>query len=237
MRAIRKTGNGTYDLQQAHEHPPATGRDAETRWKRFRRHKPALMEKLLCEQYRLCAYSEIQAEPEEFGYHIEHIKPKSRFPAETFLYGNLVASALADSDLKTLPAGEVFGGHAKLGEYDSAMFVSCLDPDCPRFFAYLSDGRVEPAFGLASADRDRALYTRDLLNLNSPFLVNRRRRWWDELDKLLQQHIDEDQSVYDLAAIDLLPTNGRLSPFFTMTRQFFGRIAEQVLQDGAPDLL
>lgn len=236
MRAIRKNGNGTYELQKAHENPPPTGQNADARWRRFRRHKPALMEQLLCEQYGLCAYSEMRADLEGLDYHIEHIKPKSRFPAETFLFGNLVASALADSDLKTLPAAEVFGGHAKLSTYDSTLLVSCLDPDCSRFFAYLSDGRVEPAFGLDSADRNRALYTRDLLNLNSPFLVNRRRRWWEELDNLLQQHIDKDQSVYDLAAIDLLPTSGQLSPFFTLTRQLFNGVAEQVLRDGAPEL-
>ncbi|WP_295389194.1 retron system putative HNH endonuclease [uncultured Thiodictyon sp.] len=236
MRAIRKRGQGTHDLQVADARPPTTPHDAKTRWSSFG-HKAELQKCLLSEQYMLCAYSEIRADQQGFGYHIEHVKPKSQFPADTFLYSNLVASALSSDDLKSLLDKEVFGGHAKHNEYDSQRFVSCLDPECSRFFAYLSDGRVEPANGLSVDDYDRALYTRDLLNLNSPFLVNRRRRWWDELDALLQQHLDEDQSLYHLAAVDLLPINGQLSQFFTTTRQFFGPVAEQVLQDGAPELL
>lgn len=236
MRPIKKHGYGTYHLQAANNNPPTTPHDAQTRWKSFG-HKAELEQWLLTEQYRLCAYSEIRADCEGFGYHIEHVRPKSRFPADTFLYANLVASALSDSDLHQLITADVFGGHAKLRDYDARLFVSCLDPDCSRFFAYLSDGRVEPANGLDPADEDRARYTRDLLSLNSPLLVNRRRRWWDELDTLLQQHLDNGQSVYHLAAVDLLPTNGCLSQFFSTTRQFFGPVAEQVLRDGAPELL
>ncbi|WP_295578560.1 retron system putative HNH endonuclease [uncultured Lamprocystis sp.] len=236
MKPIKKLGQGTYDLNKANEKPPVTPHDAETRWSSFG-HKPKLKNWLLSEQYMLCAYSEIRSDREGMDYHIEHVRPKCQFPADTFLYANLVVSALSNVDLQALRTEEVFGGHAKGSDYDGQLFLSCLDPDCSRFFAYFSDGRVEPANGLDPADQDKARYTRDLLNLNSPFLVNRRRRWWDELDRLLQQHLDDDQSVYHLAAVDLLPTNGRLSQFFSMTRQFFGPVAEQVLKDGAPELL
>lgn len=236
MRTIVKHGQGTYHLQKAHEAPPNTAHDAETRWSSFG-HKAALRERLLDEQLMLCAYSEIRADIEGIEYHIEHIRPKSKFPQDTFSYGNLVASALSDQDLKGLVVAEVFGGHAKGNDYDPELFVSCLSAGSSRFFAYLSDGRVEPAAGLSAEERDKAIYTRDLLNLNSPFLVNRRRRWWDELDALLTEHLDDNQSVYHLAAVDLLPTNGRLSQFFTTTRQFYGSLAEHVLSDGAPELL
>jgi uncharacterized protein (TIGR02646 family) len=236
MRSIRKQGHGTYHLQQAHVHPPMTAHDAETRWSSFG-YKADVQDGLLNEQLMLCAYSEVRADLVGIGYHIEHIRPKSQFPQETFRHDNLVASALSDKALHTITAAEVFGGHAKKGVYDAQRFISCLEPDCSRFFAYLSNGRVEPASGLSPLDRDRAVYTRDLLNLNSPFLVNLRRRWWDELDSLLQEHLDDNQSVYHLAAVDLWPTNGRLSQFFTATRQFFGPLSEKVLQDGAPELL
>jgi uncharacterized protein (TIGR02646 family) len=236
MRPIHKQGYGTYHLQQAHQHPPMTAHDARTRWSSFG-YKADIKESLLDEQLMLCAYSEIRADLVGIGYHIEHIRPKSQFPQETFHYDNLVASALADQDLHRIIAADVFGGHAKIGSYDAQLFISCLETDCSRFFAYLSDGRVEPAAGLSPDDRDRAVYTRDLLNLNSPFLVNLRRRWWDELDSLLQEHLSDNQSVYHLAAVDLLPVNGRLSQFFTATRQFFGSLSEEVLQDGAPELL
>ncbi len=236
MRPIKKQGERICYLSKANERPPTTASDAKRRWSSFR-HKREIKDLLLCEQFRLCAYSEIRSDREGMDYHIEHVRPKSQFPADTFLYANLVVSALSDVGLQALRTEEVFGGHAKGSDYDGQLFLSCLNPDCSRFFAYFSDGRVEPANGLDPAEQDKARYPRDLLNLNSPFLVNRRRRWWDELNSLLQQHLDDDQSVYHLAAVDLLPTNGRLSQFFSITRQFFGPVAQQVLKDGAPELL
>jgi len=101
----------------------------------------------------------------------------------------------------------------------------------------LSDGRVVPAAGLNNVQRDQAQYTIDTLNLNSPFLITRRRQWWDELDRLFQEHIDKGWSLPDLVAVDLVPSNGTLSGFFSLTRQFFGPIAEQTLQQQAPALV
>jgi uncharacterized protein (TIGR02646 family) len=240
MRHIQKRHVGTHQLQRAHANPPTTPHQAKKQWGRFSAHKQAVMQLLLDEpeQYGLCAYSELRADEEGLGYHIEHVRPKSLYPEQTFDYANLVASALTSNDLALLPADEVFAGQHKLEGYDAARFISPLHDDCARYFAYLSDGRVEPAAGLNALDRERARYTiEDLLNLNSPFLVLLRRRWWDELDKLLQDHLDHEDSVYDLACIDLLPTGRRLNRFFTLTRQFYRGIAEQVLTEQAPELL
>jgi len=78
----------------------------------------------------------------------------------------------------------------------------------------------------------------DLLNLNSPFLQVERRTWWDELDTLFAEHLSNaTMDLYCLAAIDLVPTAGKLSPFFSITRQLFGPIAEKVLQQEVPELL
>ena len=44
-------------------------------------------------------------------------------------------------------------------------------------------------------------------------------------------------SLSHLAAIDLVPFNYILSPFFTATRQRFGQLAEQLLATDAPELL
>ncbi|MCV4872240.1 TIGR02646 family protein, partial [Escherichia coli] len=85
-------------------------------------------------------------------------------PQRTFDYNNLAACALdSQSDLEVLKiqGAEVFGGHAsgKSKGVDMARFVSCHMPDCSRFFAYLSDGRVVPADGLSPEEVDRAEYT------------------------------------------------------------------------------
>jgi len=239
MRAITKQGSGGYHLNQAHANPPLTDIQAASRWQRFG-HKPQVTTSLLQEQYQLCCYSELRADQEGLGYHIEHVEPKSLNPQRTFDYNNLAASALSSvSDLQTFKAQahEVFGGHAKKNHYDPTRFISCHQPDCARFFAYLSDGRIVPHHELNAHEQDQAQYTIDTLNLNSPYLVTQRRQWWDELDKLYQEHIAKNWSLPHLAAIDLVPSSNALSRFFSLTRQFFGQIAEQTLQQQAPGLL
>lgn len=241
MRSISKIGKGGHHLALVHASPPKTAKQATTRWSGFG-HKPALLQNILQEQYQLCCYSELRADQEGLGYHVEHVVNKSQNPSRTFDYKNLAASALkSDPDLEAFKAQaiEVFGGHAPLKQaaYDLNRFVSCYQKDCRRFFVYLSDGRVVPSQKLREKNRDRAKYTIDTLNLNSGYLVTRRRQWWDELDELHQTHIAQGWSLYDLAAIDLVPTNNRLSRFFTLTRQFFGHDAEDALEQYAPELL
>lgn len=241
MRAITKQGNGGYHLNQSSANPPKNHLQATSRWRSFG-HKDAVLQSLLDEQYHLCCYSELRADQERLGYHIEHVENKSQNPPRTFEYRNLAASALdSANDLSVFKAHghEVFGGHAtgKQQACDVTRFVSCHQPDCRRFFAYVSDGRVVPAQALNDAERDRAQYTIDTLNLNSPYLITRRRQWWDELDDLFREHIAKDWSLADLATVDLVPTNNRLSRFFSLTRQFFGQIAEQTLQQHAPGLV
>lgn len=235
MRFIHKPGIHNRTLDRANSTPPASGDEARRRWTSFS-DKTNLQQQLLDEQYHLCCYSELRADLEGIGYHIEHVQPKSQFPELTFEYRNLTASAVHSDELSQL-AGEVFGGHAKRSQYDAALFTSCLQADCARYFRYLSDGRVVPAQGLDVTDQARAQYTIDLLNLNSPYLVTHRQKWWDELETLFEEHIANDMSLHYLAAVDLLPRNQKLSPFFSVTRQFFGRIAEDVLAQEAPELV
>jgi uncharacterized protein (TIGR02646 family) len=242
MRCITKQGSGGYHLNLAHGNPPLTDAQATSRWRSFRRHRQQVLQSLLDEQYHLCCYSELRADQESLGYHIEHVENKSQNPPRTFDYGNLAACALdSDNDLSAFAAQahEVFGGHApgKQQAYNLTRFVSCHQSDCSRFFAYLSDGRVVPTQNLTAHDQDRAQYTIDTLNLNSPYLITLRRRWWDELDELFQGHVAKGWCLTDLAAIDLVPTGNRLSRFFSLTRQFFGNVAEQTLQHQAPGLV
>lgn len=241
MRAITKQGNGGYHLNQAHANPPQTDQQATSRWGSFT-HKQAVLQSLVDEQYHLCCYSELRADQEGLGYHIEHVENKRQNPPRTFDYSNLAASALdSANDLQAFKAQghEVFGGHArgKQQPTDINRFISCHQPDCGRFFVYLSDGRIVPGQGLPQPEQDRAQYTIDTLNLNSPFLITRRRQWWDELDGLFQEHTSKGWSLADLAAVDLVPTHNKLSRFFSLTRQFFGPIAEQALQHQAPGLV
>ena len=234
MRPIRKIGSGSYHLSNAHMLPPTTHDEATRRWSSLK-NKPELQGYLVSEQHGLCCYAEIRPDELGLGFHIEHVENKSQNPSRTFDYSNLAASALDSrydlSNFKTNNA-EVFGGHAagKSSGVDIARFISSHSADCHRFFAYLSDGRVVPAHGLTLHDTARADYTINLLNLNSPYLISLRSQWWDELDKLIDEHLDKDMNLPDLAAIDLSPINGKLSRFFSITRQMFGEIAEEVLR-------
>ncbi len=247
MRPISKHGNGSYHLNQANQTPPQNKEQATRRWSSFN-YKPHILDCLLDEQYQLCCYSELRADKYDLGYHIEHIENKGQAPQRTFDYNNLAASALASDSIRAFKdkqqetglSGDLFGGHAqgKQRSVDMQRFVSPHQPDCARFFSYLSDGRITPSESLSQQDQERAQYTIDLLNLNSPFLQVERRTWWDELDTLFAEHLSNaTMDLYCLAAIDLVPTAGKLSPFFSITRQLFGPIAEKVLQQEVPELL
>lgn len=244
MRSIQKQGTGGFHLNKAHQTPPQTPQEATSRWSSFRSHKEDLLRALLDEQYHLCCYSELRADQEGLAHHIEHVENKRQNPGRTFDYANLAASALdSANDLSVFAASnyQTFGGHAagkngSQGPVNMVRFVSPHQPDCRRFFAYLSDGRIVAAADLDGHEKNQAEYTIETLNLNSPFLVTRRRQWWSELDKLYQQHQDDGWSLEHLAAVDLVPTSGKLNRFFSLTRQFFSDIAEQTIQTQAPSL-
>lgn len=218
MRVITKSGLHHRRLAKANEQPPTDSDEAARAWSRLKE-KDNLQQQLLDEQYQLCCYSEVRADLEDIGYHIEHVKPKNKYPEQTFDYYNLAASAIHSDKLSQL--SDVFGGHAKLSEYDEMQFVSCLQADCAHYFRYLSDGRVVPSSALDTQDRNKAEYTIALLNLNSPFLINRRRKWWEELDELVQEHLDNDMDLYYLASVDLVPTGNKLSPFLALRDSSF----------------
>lgn len=246
MRPIRKQGTGGFHLQQSHGNPPKTPEQATSRWSSFG-YKDEVTERLLDEQYHLCCYSEFRPDQEVLGYHIEHVENKSQNPARTFDYANLGASAL-DSTIalqqlkkqKDTDSEAVFGGHAsgKRASVDLTQFISCHQPDCAGYFAYLpTSGEVVPREGLMADDKAKAEYTIALLNLNSQFLITRRRQWAQELQSLFDQHMEKGWSLAHLAQVDLLPSGGKLNRFFSLTRQFYGSLAEQTLAEQAPELL
>ncbi|EFQ7848851.1 TIGR02646 family protein [Salmonella enterica] len=241
MRHVIKTRRGTDALLTAHEQPPQNSDQSTRRWQRFgRENKAALMTLLLNEQYHLCCYSEIRADLRGLGYHIEHVENKSQQPGRAFDYQNLAASALDSENGLHLFGINAFGGHArgKQEAVDMANFIHCHLPDCSRYFAYLSDGRIVPADELNAQEMERAEYTIDLLNLNSGFLQTERRNHWEELEQLFEEHIEKGWDLQQLLQLELVPSpDHKLHEFFSITRQFFQQEAEQVLQIHAPALI
>jgi uncharacterized protein (TIGR02646 family) len=217
MRFITKQGNGGFQLGQFNQTPPTTSEQATSRWRSFG-YKADLLKVLTDEQNGLCAYSEIN--PYEFGLasHIEHIEPKSRNPQRTFDYFNLVMSALSSDDLKRSDV-DLFAGHAKKQRFDPNLFISPLNNSCQDYFVYLSDGRVVPNNKLNEADRFKAEYTIDLLNLNCAYLKNKRKNWIDELEELIDEHLNNNWSLHDLRQIYLEPFKNKLYSFFSANQQ------------------
>ncbi|WP_044406088.1 retron system putative HNH endonuclease [Thiomicrospira microaerophila] len=217
MRFITKHGSGGFQLDQSNQTPPTTGEQATTRWGSFK-YKAGLLKTLTDEQQGLCAYSEIN--PDEFGLasHIEHIEPKSLNPQRTFDYHNLVMNALSSDDLKRSDV-DLFAGHAKRERFDTNLFISPLNNSCQDYFVYLSDGLVVPNNKLNEADRLKAEYTIDLLNLNCAYLKNKRKNWVDELEELIDEHLNNNWSLNDLMQIYLCPCNDKLYSFFSANQQ------------------
>jgi uncharacterized protein (TIGR02646 family) len=173
--------------------------------------KEELTRLLLLEQYRLCAYTETRLD--ELGFHLEHIRPKSHFPGDTFAYENLVLSCLSNAVLEELAKDqqELFGGHYKGNDYD-AKLISPLQPDCGRFFSYTPNGEVLPAPGLASTDYERARYTIEVLNLNTPYLRRERRLIITETIHLINELLDDDTALHHFAEADLCVISSGLNP-------------------------
>lgn len=227
MRRIRNS-LGDAHLHREQERPvPASGRDALSRWRRY--DKVETRSSLLDEQWWLCAYTELALEGFQHGSHIEHVEPKSVNPARTFDYHNLVISALDSDSLTKFAKQDRFGGHYKQSDYDPNLFISPLMPDSERYFQYLSSGRVEPAQDLTPEERGRAIYTRDLLNLNAPFLVNSRRKWLMELEDEIDRLLDDESALRQLAECELCDTSGRLREFHSAAKARFGRLGGQVM--------
>jgi uncharacterized protein (TIGR02646 family) len=120
MKHLVKTQLGSNVLERQQKIAiPKSKEEAEQRWQDFGK-KTVVRNKILAQQFYLCAYTEFQIA--EFcsisgskeGCHIEHIKPKSQFPDETFSYHNLIISILSADDLR----------HFKAGKFDDAMYFA-----------------------------------------------------------------------------------------------------------------
>lgn len=239
MKYIRKLPYNSEGLKNAHAKPPTSAEEARKRWTKFKPHKKRLLQQLLTEQYQLCCYSEVDADKQGLGYHIEHVINKGMNPSKTFDYANLAASAIHSDNISSLPKAQVFGGHAtgKANTFNESLFMPCNDANCSGLFTYLSNGGIIPRDGLKPGEFERAEYTIKLLNLDSPFLVVLRRNRWQALDDEFNVYVDDHLELDVLVVQELLPSEGRLKDFFSLTRQFFGAKAEAILAENAPELI
>lgn len=114
------------------------------------------------EQDGLCVYCEQKICLDEG--HVEHIKPKGKYPAQRFVYNNLAHSC----------NGQKHCGHNK-GGHEIA-----IEPrqDCNRYFELRErDGILEPAADLNEDEEQQARETLRIIGLNNAKLSNKREQF------------------------------------------------------------
>lgn len=235
MRPMSK-GGGHYALTArlaAHQAELVTGTASKDAWSNFGQ-RAGTRAVCLVEQFSLCAYAEVVLDEGDLGMHLDHVKPKSKFPYDTFNHRNLLLLAIDDIGARGLTAQDVFGGHARGNRYHPAWFIHPLKPDSCRFFHYAGDGRIEPRRELSTRDRRRASYTIGIMNLNAPILVNRRRRWIEEIENEIDKLLGEVAALEYFAMVELCPTGDRLRPFHSAVRSRFGKLGEAVIAKHCP---
>jgi uncharacterized protein (TIGR02646 family) len=107
---------------------------------------------LLTEQGYSCCYCGISINRR--NCHIEHYRPKSKYPDLTFDYKNLIASCQGEDEKR--PTKPVHCGHKKGGWFEYEFMVSPLDANCVDFFKYSGYGEIIPT---DNPDREEAAET------------------------------------------------------------------------------
>ncbi|RKZ73108.1 MAG: hypothetical protein DRR19_31315 [Candidatus Parabeggiatoa sp. nov. 1] len=131
-----------------------------------------------------------------------------------------------------------FGGHFKCGDlskgerdkYDQDLFISPLQVECENYFSYEVNGRIEPNPNLSAEKKKRAIYTRDALNLNAPYLVRERRKVIEEMLPIIDDLLDDPEALRHFADADLCVTNGKLNSFHSARLQQFGELGQEILK-------
>lgn len=183
--------------------------------------KRALHESLLKEQGWVCCYCGRSIALNDS--HIEHFQPQERYADLALSYENLHASCIRE----TAPSTPLHCGHAKGADFDEALQISPLDPQCEGRFAYTLKGRI-----IASDARDvQAMYMVDLLKLDIPFLFNRRE---EEVNRVFDPEFLASATADELLllrdAFRRLDDAGRTQSF----GHVLARFAEQRLLDASP---
>lgn len=175
-----------------------------------------LKDSMAAEQHCLCCYCEREIDGRSTECHIEHIKPRARFPKCTFNYDNLACSCNGRS------GPDRHCGHLKGGEYDGRLFISPHNPLIANMFTYDIDGGIEASDPSRKLEGDHMIAT---LGLDCTRLVSMRRGHGKGLVATINGFLDFDDAVefIDEFARDYVAPrdDGTLHPFVSLSRQIF----------------
>ncbi len=225
-------------------------------WNDFRDHNAGasyseLIEKLIDVQHGLCGYCEINLT--DLDRQIEHIIPRrgqQQGASREVDITNMIACCKggtssvfassersSDEDRYLEPVKDNMSCGQKKRDLNDAEFLEPRKlPALPSLTKVLVDGRIEVnenACKSAGIPAVRVTRTIEILNLNAKRLRSVREKQWNNLEEEADQIGDPDDSdIMDawMRSVLMPDDAGRLVPFFTTTRSYFGPLAERVLK-------
>ena len=108
-------------------------------WERVRLDiKAVIHDALMNEQGSICCYCESRVKSDDS--HVEHFRPKSKYPRLQLDYSNLHCSCL-----RNLSQGEPrHCGHRKSDWFDATLLISPLQQNCDKRFMFAANGEIRP---------------------------------------------------------------------------------------------
>ena len=123
---------------------------------------------ILNEQSGLCIYCEKVVKDYPKNCHIDHYKKRGYFPNETLNYDNLLISCNNENRCAKYK-------DKKIKQEDYLKFINPILENPEDFLEYTFYGELKPKDSLNQVDKDKAVFTIDILNLNERSLVEERK--------------------------------------------------------------
>lgn len=213
-------------------------------WRGYRDHRAgrrryrSLIESLVGLQHGLCGYCEIDLI--EGDRQVEHVIPRNKAPDRDLDAENMIAccqgGASDDSDVRgdreRFSPPDASCGHAKGNIVDPQFIDPRTVPDLPSLTRVRPDGQIEAdtdACAAAGWSADSVEKTIRILGLNVQRLQTARRAYWDNLSGKMLAYRGNQVAMRNWARSRLLPKNGALPKFFTVSRSYFGPLGETIL--------
>ncbi|CZB15175.1 retron system putative HNH endonuclease [Candidatus Synechococcus spongiarum] len=244
MKPIRKLDEASNGLKGLKDYLVGDGEQAN--WEGFRSHQGGkayrkLVRALCYVQHGLCGYCEINIIPED--KQVEHVKPRSCDKAGELKPDNMMlccqggtTPSTNDNARKRKPIkGNRSFGEAKGNSIDP-QFIDPRDlPPLPSLVRVDDEGKIsadKDACTDAEIDVNRVEKTIQILGLNVARLRSARKQQWATLHTTSEDHFNNRQVMEEAARMQLLPgEDGRLPPFFSTSRSYFGPVAERILAE------
>ena len=236
MKRIRRLSEASNSLKDY-----LAGDGEQANWEGFRSHQGGeaykeLVQALCHIQHGLCGYCEINIIPQD--KQVEHVVPRShpsQGEAGELDPANMMLCCQGGTNVRRRePIRENRScGEAKGSSVDPQFIDPRGLPPLPSLVRVDDDGKIsadKDACTDAEIDVSRVEKTIQILGLNVPRLRINRKRHWDDLSTNYQEYLNNSQKLEEVARMELLPgKDGRLPPFFSTSRSYFGQVAERIL--------